>query len=1692
VAGVPKAYSLIETEGRPAMVMEDVGGTSLDKLPRMAVIDALRTGIHVGETLGQLHQSGILHKDVKPSNVVLGDGNRVQLIDYHLSSRLARESAEARNPNLLEGTLAYIAPEQTGRMNRPVDYRSDLYSLGAALFHMFTGRPPFEQTDALGLVHCHLAVTPMMCHSIESSVPPQISSIVARLLAKAPEARYQSAYGVTSDLRRCLEALEAGREIEPFDLGTNDVSARFQVSAKLYGRDEERQTLLESFGRITGERTELVLVAGYSGIGKSRLINEIHAPMVAKRGRFVSGKFDQLSNAPYEPLFDAVRQLVRDLLTESAETLAVWKKTILEAVGDAGQVLVDAVPELELVIGEQPPATHLGPNEARNRFQHIFRTFLSVFATDEHPLVVFIDDLQWADTASLDMLRRILFDEDIHRLLVLGAYRNNEVGPGHPFVVTLEELKGGGVPVSELTLSPLSRPAIGEMVADTVGTTPQLSSELGDIVYEKTGGNPFFVDQFLREVHLADALAFDAEHGVWRWDLSAITAMEITDNVAELMSRKVGAMPEATRTALELAACIGNSFDLKTLSVIAQRAPGQMAQDLWPALELELLVPLGGGWRLVGAGSTDAITEKARYRFLHDRVQEAAYELVGQADRRQMHLRIGRLLRDQDSAEDRLFDVVGQLNAGRDLITDPTERMQLARLDLQAGARARAAGAFRAADQYLTAGLECLTDDSWETNYQVAYALHVNAAETAHLVLDHERMDALCEASLKRIKLPREKAEIFRIRAVDKVCLGDLMGALHVALDGLDQMGVKFPRTAATHHVLMGLLKTKMALRKLGPEGVAKLPASTDPDMHAAVELIGHVISAAYQCSPNHLPLFVFRIIQLSLKHGNAPISAFAYSTYGLILSAALEAFDEANDFQETAHKVIDALDAEQFRCKVIMCQNTFVRLWKVPLREGFAPARDGYKIGREVGDLEYAAYCICCPAQQMFAAGVPLPEILDMGIRFGHAIADQRTGSRTLELVLQAAAMLTTPHDDPMKFSGDNRYDLDAELEAMSEAVDKTFAANLSWAKLMVAAFMGHVVEPRLKLAANIEKYLDGVGATIQVVQFHHHGALAWLEAAETYPDQRRKYLRKAGKSLKKIELYADHCAENHIHRVHLLKARFAQIKGKHAQADMLFEQAIEAARANQFHQDEGMACEMAARHYTATGRERAAWTYRDGAREAYARWGAAEVVRRLDGEFPELRGRAVVSGGLSSESSSTAGTLLDVGSILKASQVISGEIVLNDLLARMMTTLTENAGAQRGTLLLKRDNELRVFARVVRDDAAPQVLSGTPLEEAEGVARSVIRYVERSGDRVVLVDATRSDRFRADEHIATGVRSVLCTPVTNQKQLVGVLYLENNAVAGAFTADRCAVLEMLAGQAAISLDNAKLYEAQEQMAKSLARFVPTEFLALLGKESIVDLSLGDSVERDMAVLFGDVRSFTTLTEGMSTQESFQFVNDYLGVVGPIIREKGGFIDKYLGDAVMALYPNGPDGAVATAVRFFEALREAPVQLKMGVGIHHGNVMLGTIGEAQRLDGTVIADAVNIASRLEGLTKPMGVNILISGEALTRLPDADAFLHRYMGSVVLKGKRTAVDIYEVYAADEPHIRDLKTRTRPMMEAGLRAYLADDFVLAGRKFSDVLDSNPDDKAAAYYRDRAEQHRKMSTTTRGGDVLGFKS
>jgi predicted ATPase len=958
---------------KPVIVLEDIGGTSLKRLmstTRWRLSELLDLAIQIAEGIGEIHSEDIIHKDINPSNIVFNPKTRcLRIIDFGISTILTRERPLVKSPGVLEGTLAYVSPEQTGRMNRLLDCRSDFYSFGVTLYELFTRRLPFTG-DALALVHQHLTQPPVPVHELEPDIPRPVSNIIAKLMAKTPEERYQSAWGIKADLERCRAQLAAHDRIAPFALGLQDVPEYFHLSQRLYGRDEELKELLAAFDHVTHGGRELMLVAGYSGIGKTCLVQEIFKPLTERRGYFITGKFEQLQrNIPYSALAKAVQDLVRQLLTESDDELQSWRDKLAGALGQSGQLIIDMIPEVELIIGPQPALPELSPAEARNRFNLVFQSFLRVFHAPEHPLVIFLDDLQWSDGATLELLEIMMTDDGIRHLLLIGAYRDNEVSDGHPLLAMLDGLARQGAPLRKIVLSPLNLGQLTEFVADTLYCDVRAATPLAELVQAKTGGNPFFGGQFLNALYQEGLVRFSAlvdddgpdERPRWRWDMTRIERLDITDNVVDLMIRKLKKLPPQTVRVLELAACLGGQFDLPTLAIIDKRKPKETYADLFPAIQDGVLLPTSD-LEFLEPENVGGPLGFLHCRFLHDRVQQAAYALIEDDSKPGLHLEIGRLLlasTDEPSRSERIFELVDHLNQGRELITMPGERIELVRLDLEAARKAKLATAYGAALRYLENAMSTFGGD-WEHQYALTRSLFSERAELEYLNGNHARSEALIEEIWARAEL-LDRVEAYAQLITQHTLLGKNDDAMAVAAKALAPLGIHFP----SENELKAELDIELAQIERGLEGrtvasLIDLPPMADPRVMVAMKVLMTVHTAIFFA--NHYELYSWvlaRMTNLSMQYGNVPESAKGYASFGNTVAANLGRYELGFELGMLGLRLARKYDDNSLKCKACLILSMFLNHWVQPIAMAEAFDEEGQRAGMYSGEFQFVGYLL-------------------------------------------------------------------------------------------------------------------------------------------------------------------------------------------------------------------------------------------------------------------------------------------------------------------------------------------------------------------------------------------------------------------------------------------------------------------------------------------------------------------------------------------------------------------------------------------------------------------------------------------------------------------------------------------------------------------------------------------------------------
>jgi len=1193
--------------GRTMLVLEDPGGEPLERLlgAPMEVGSFLRLAIGIAAALGKVHQRGLVHKDIKPANILVNctDG-QVRLTGFGLASRLPRERQAPEPPEFIAGTLAYMAPEQTGRMNRSIDARSDLYALGVTLYRMLTGSLPFTASDPMEWVHCHIAKKPVPPSERLGNVPAPVSQIIMKLLAKTAEERYQTAAGLESDLRRCLAAWEAQRRIDDFPLGEDDTPDRLLIAEKLYGRAREVDALLGSFDRVVKSGApELVLVSGYSGIGKSAVVHELHKALVPPRGLFASGKFDQYKrDIPYSTLVQAFQSLVRPLLGKSDAELASWRNALREALGPNGRLIADLVPELKLIIGEPPPVPELPPQQAQSRFHLVFRRFIGVFARPEHPLALFLDDLQWLDAATLDLLEDLLTRSDLQQLMLIGAYRDNEVDAAHPLMRKLDAIRQSGAQVREIRMAPLARDDLRQLIADALRCAPARAAPLAQLVHDKTAGNPFFVIQFLYALAEEGLLTFDHDAARWCWDLSRIHAKGYTDNVVDLMVGKLTRLPAETQKALQQLACLGNVAEITMLSIVLGTSAEQAHAALWEAVRQELVE------RLAGA-----------YRFVHDRVQEAVYSLIPEALRAEVHLRIGRLLAAQtppERREEAIFDIVNQLNRGAALITSQDEREQLAELNLIAGKRAKASTAYASALTYLNAGAALLAEDCWQRRHELIFALELHRAECEFLT------GALAEAEQRLNVLSTRAASTVERATVVCLCvdlyttLGQNARAIAVGLDCLRHLGIHWSPHPTEEEARREYDRIWSQLGSRPIEELVDLPMMTDPASLATLDVLTKVFAAAMYTEANLACLVICRAVNLSLERGNCDGSTFAYVMLGAVAGARFGDYRAGFRFGQLGYELVEQRRLRGFQARVYNQFGTHVLPWTRHVKTCRDLLRRAFEVANKNGDLTFSAYSCHALTTNLLAVGDPLPEV-QREAEHGLAFAEKARFRVVIDLITIQLGLIRTLRGLTPKFGSFN----DAQFDELR--IERRLAGNPDlaraefsyWTRKLQARFLAGDYTSAVNAASRAQSLLWIARFAVEAAEYHFYGALSRAAVCDTAAaDQCQQHVAALAAHHRQLEVWAENCPENFENRAALVGAEIARLEGRELDAERLYEQAIRSARDYGFMHQEALANDLASRFYAARGFDKIARMYLQDARYGYLRWGADGKVRQLD----------------------------------------------------------------------------------------------------------------------------------------------------------------------------------------------------------------------------------------------------------------------------------------------------------------------------------------------------------------------------------------------------------------------------------------------------------------------------------------------
>jgi PAS domain S-box-containing protein len=1416
-----RPMALADDGRRMVLVLEDPGGEPLDQLlgTLMDLTLYLRLAVGLSVAVRELHRRNIIHKDIKPANVIFKPSTgQVWLMGFGIASRFARERQSAEPPEFIAGTLAYMAPEQTGRMNRSIDSRADLYALGVTLYEAVTGTLPFKALDPIEWVHCHIAKQPVPPAERRKDVPRSVSVIIMKLLAKTAEERYQTAAGLERDLQRCLTQWETQHRIDDFPLGENDIPDRLLIPEKLYGRQREVDSLCASFERvIESGTTELALISGYSGIGKSSVVNALHKALVPPRGLFASGKCDQYKrNIPYSTLAQAFQSLIRYLLVKSEADLAASRDSLRDALDPNGKLIIDLIPDLKLIIGDQPSVLELPLQQAQARFQLVFRRFIGVFARPEHPLALFLDDMQWLDAATLDLLENLLTQSDLRYLMLIGAYRNNEVDVTHPLARKLEAIKNAGAKIEEITLAPLASEHLAELIAEALRCEPARAEPLAQLLHEKTGGNPFFALQFISALAEEGMLFFDYAAARWSWDLNCIYTRGYTDNVVDLMTAKLRRLSTATQETLKHFACLGNVAEVAALALVHEKTEGTMHEALQEAVRAGLIFP-----------------ENSSYKFLHDRIQEAAYSLIPEGFRAEAHLRIGRLLvasTPPEQREEAIFEIVNQLNRGTALIMSSDEREQLAELNLIAGQRARATTAYASALTYLTAGAALLPEDSWQRRHELALALELRRAEceflTGALAEAEQRLAALSNHAANAV----ERATVACLRLDLHTILGQGSRAIAIGLDCLRHFGIDWSPHPTKDEARREYERIWLQLGGRTIESLVDLPLMSDPASLATLEVLIKIGPPAFCTDANLLSLVTCHAVNLSLERGNCDASCGAYEWLSILAGPHFGDYRTAvYRFGELGYALVEGRGLTRFQARTYMEFGGSVVPWTKHVRAGRALVRRAFEAGNKTGDLDYAAYCTKDINTSFLFAGDPLAEA-EREAEHGLAFAQKMRFGLVIDSVSTQHALIRMLRGLTPTFGclDDAQFDERRIERRFSENPDLALVECWYWIRKLQARFFAGDYASAIQASSRGQGLLWTL-VSLEAAEYHFYSALCQAASCDSAEggEPQRSYVDAVAAHHRQLQRWAENCPDNFENRAALVGAERARIEGQDVDAMRLYEQAIRSSRANDFIHQEALAYELAARFYAAQGFEQIADLYTRNARDCYARWGADGKVRQLEELYPRLRQQ---EGALSLTATIGAPIdRLDLTTLLKVSQSVSGEIVLEKLIETLLRTAIEHAGAERGLLIMPRGAELRIQAEATTASSSVNIgLTDKAITSADLPAQ-VVQYTARAQESIILEDASNRTPFSSDEYIQrVHALSILCLPLVKQGTLIAVLYLENNLAANVFTPRRIAVLNVLASAAAISLENSRLYRAVQQRESRIRRLVDAQIIGI------------------------------------------------------------------------------------------------------------------------------------------------------------------------------------------------------------------------------------------------------------------------
>lgn len=1421
--GIIKVYSLEKYQNTCVLVLEDFGGESLKKILSkscLSLVEILGIGVKITEVLSEIHSANIIHKDINPSNIIYNvNTEELKIIDFGISKELTRENHYLNNLTSLEGTLPYISPEQTGRMNRSLDYRTDFYSLGITLYELLTKQLPFPTEEVLELIHCHLAKIPVPPHEINPEIPPIISQLIMKLLEKAPEDRYQHAWGIESDLICCLMQLQANGEVETFPLAENDICDKFYISPKLYGREKEIETILNTFENVLSNRgKEMILITGYSGIGKSKVLQEITHIFTHKKNYWMMGQCQETQqNIPYSSLIQALDEILQQILTESEQKLNQWREKILNVMGNGGQSLINIIPKLELIIGDQNPVnSQLNVTEYQNYLQILLQKLIKLFCQQEYPLILCLDDLQWADSATLELIKVIMIHPEITNFLWIGSYRDDEFMPENAFMSLLAELQKEDMIIHHISLEILSLNDIIKLLADTLKNEEKKVIPLAQLVLEKTGGSPYFVHEFLHSIYREEFLRFNLLRLDWEWDLEQIKLMSITDNIIELMIHRLKKLSDSTQEIIGIAACIGKKFNLSTLTAITSLSPEVISTELLILVQMGLIL----------------VHVQFDYEFLHHRIYQTAYDLVEEQKKAEIHLKMGYLLLNNttpDNLNDKIFEIVDHLNRGSQLISNLAQKEELGQLNLIAAKKAKSVIAYNQAFKYLKMSRYFLEQNQRKGLSENSLQLYQELLELAYLCGEFQEAEEIAEILKTSPENRLGLMKLYEVKMQTLIAEGKLLDAVNLGKEGLEKSQISL--SSSPREIQQKLREIQENLEgKVGE--LIDLPLMVDIQKLGVMRLLSQMVSPSYRID---FPLFIALVteqVNLSIHYGSSPLSPLAYVYYGIVLIETTQDFEEAYQFSILALNLLKKYNLVEQRSKTLGLFGSLIYPTKNHLKDSLLLLEEAEHTGQENGQLEEASYAIINSDQFRYWLGEELFQLEKIFAKNSKILSQfkQDISLKWHSIFHQAILNLLGQSFSYNDLIGEV-YNEEESLRFHQETDDYTGLFYLYLNKAILSYLFARK-ESAFKYSQKAEEYFGSIRVSFAEQIFYFYDALIWLEYCSQFPSRLEECLLKVTKNQEKIQNRLLYSAMNLQHKNYLIEAEKARILGNYLAAMEHYDQAINDAKVNGYIQEEALGNERAALFYLGIGKEKIARIYMMEAHFCYRCWGAQAKVNYLEKHYSHLLTLQSLPSSLSinpkimtSSSTGNSSQSLDLEAIMKASECITGEIELDKLLASLMKILIQNAGAQLGYLILYSGssqssssdtdkNKLLIEAEGSIYSEQVTVLQSTSLKNL--VPLSIINYVNHTQESIVLDDSSLG-KFSNDPYLKKhSPKSILCTPLSNQGELKGMVYLENN-LTNAFTSERIEIIKLLSGQAAIAITNAKLYTELKRSEKNL-----------------------------------------------------------------------------------------------------------------------------------------------------------------------------------------------------------------------------------------------------------------------------------